>query len=464
MTLRDAARRFAKQRQPIVVPGSLPAIGRTVEREMDVAQRFGVSAQLRAPPDLTEIQRRLIKQLEGDGSEPIDRRDLRYAPLCIWDGKLPIAERPRLLERLIRTLETTGRRAIVRMLAAVFFRHFRAHLAGIELVGAALSRLVDENIGSNYRLQSDFSVFDSREGPARVARYCILSNTAPQRLLRGYGLAGEALTSGFGVAVYRCGMAYIAGELTRKVSRSLVERALEWTEEPAPAEYRFGAATFANTLLLPFAGGSEPPDDLKNYIVDLLLDRIGDPRTRSDRWQNMAEAAEIARRWLTGVALRQYLDVVDQVAHLKHWNYRRAFWTAYYEKGAISQAWVAFGPLGAMRARRDFGENLKFGTIATAGKPVEPGHAVLVMRLGDYVAVDWSQNGRCIIWPEDHPDAPRLYEETYRSGDIAPTIAPRGGGEWRHIHSHKYKWQRRVAEFIRRNIGFGLHESDYRVI
>ena len=351
----------------------------------------------------------------------------------------------------------------MRMLVAVFFRHFRANQAGIEPVGVALSRMVDESIGSIYRLQSEFSVFDSREGPARVARYCFQSNTAPQRLLLGHGLAGEALTSGFGVAVYRSGMAYIAGGLARNASRSLVERALEWTEEPVPAEYRSGTATFANTLLLPFAGGTEPPDDLKNHILDLLLDRIGDPRTRSDRWQNMAEAAEIARRWLTGVALRQFLDVVDQVANPEHWNYRRAFWTALYEKGAISQAWVAFGSEGTKRARRDFGENLEFGGIMAAGKPVERGHAVLVMRLGDYVAIDWSQNGRCIVWPIDDLDAPRLYEETYRSGDIAPRIAPRGGGEWRHVGSPKYVWQRRVAEFIRRNIGFVLHERDYRV-
>lgn len=446
-----------------MVPGSLPATARTVEREMDIAQRFGVSANLRVPPDLKEIQRRLIMRLEADEPEPVGRRDLRYAPLCIWDGELPLAERPRLLERLIRTLETAGRRSIVRMLAAVFFRHFHANRAGIELVGAALSRMVDESIGSIYRLQSDFSVFDSRDGPARVARYCIQSNTAPQRLLRGHGLAGEALTLGFGVAVYRCGMEYIAGELARNASRSLVQRAFEWTEEPAPAGYWSGAATFANTLLLPFAGGTEPPDDLKNHILDLLLDRIGDPRTRSDRWQNMAEAAEIARRWLTGVALRQFLDIVDQVAYLKHWNYRRAFWTALYEKGAISQAWVAFGPRGAMRARRDFGKNLEFGKITAAGKPVEPGHAVLVMRLGDYVAIDWSQNGRCIFWPDDHSDAPRLYEETYRSRDISPTIAPRGGEQWVHGGSQSYVWQRRVAEFIRRNIGFVLHERDYRV-
>ena len=307
------------------------------------------------------------------------------------------------------------------------------------------------------------SVFDSPDGPARVARHCLQSNTAPQHLLRSHGLAGEALTSGFGVAVFRSAMQNIAVALARNPSRSLVERALEWTEEPAPAEYRSGAATFANSLLLPFDDGHEPDEGLKNYILDLLLDRIGDPRTRDDRWQSIPKAAEIARRWLTGVALRQFLDVVDQVASLEHWNYRRAFWTALYEKGAISQAWVAFGPLGVMRAQRDFGKNLKFGRITAAGKPVEPGHAVLVMRLGDYVAIDWSQNGRCIFWPADDPAAPRLYEETYRSGDMAPTIAPQGGMEQSHHQSQSYGWQRHVAEFIRRNIGFAVHERDYRV-
>ena len=464
MALRDAARELAAQRRPVFVRDALPEKPKTAMRQIEIALRFGVSGLLREPPNLAEIQQRLIKQLSERNEAEVVPKDLRYGPQCIWHGDNPIAHQPELLERLLRLVQDIGRRSLIRTLAAVYFRDFRRNRPGLELVGRRLSGLVAEHLAPLHQFDEEFIVFNPAEGPRRIARYCLQRNTSPQNMLRGYGLNGDALTSGFGFYVFLEGMINMAERLNRQPSSSLVERAVWWTDEPKPAQYRAGPKTLANTLLLPFTRrGGEPSEELRNRILDILLGRLGDPRTNAFRWQNLEKAAEVARRWLSRLALLQFLEIVDQVAYPRHWNYRRAFWTALYEKDAISQAWVAFGPLGVERAKRDYGRNINFGRLSPSWKQVESGHAVLIMQIGDFVAVDWSQNGRCVFWPISDPNAPRLYEAKYYSGDLAPRVAPEGGIEVTHVSSEYYAWQRKIARFIRDKTGFDLLDRHYLV-
>lgn len=465
MTLRDAVSAMVAQPRPIIVPAALPETSMTASCEAEITKTFGLSGALREPPDLDEIQNRLIECLKhGRGSE-ISRRDLRYAPQCIWYENNPIADRDVHLQQLLRILEVCGRRSLTRTLAAVYFRYFSRSKPGIESVGRALSRMVNENLRELYRLNEDFHVFDPAKGPVGVAHDCLRRDTTSHNSLQGRGINGGALTSGFGVCVFQEGMAEIAKRLEQDVSLQLIERAVRWTDAPKPTQYHRGMATLANTLLLPFrTSKNEPVPEIRDRILDIVLERIGDPRTRADRWLHMEEAAEIACRWLTRVALMQFLEIVDQVAYPMHWNYRRAFWTALHDKGAISEAWVAFGPEGSQRAKRDYGKNARFGRLVSGWKPVESGHAVLVMRIGDYIAIDWSHNGRCIFWPANDLQAPKLYESEYLSGDIAPRVAPAGGIEKSHSGSVSYSWQREIADFIRRRTGFKLRDRDYHVI
>src|SRR5690606_16101213 len=92
----------------------------------------------------------------------------------------------------------------------------------------------------------------------------------------------------------------------------------------------------------------------------------------------------IVRGWLTEQSLRQFLDIVDQTAVERMWKYRRAFWEAVYDGGLISEAWVAFGPLGARLARRAYGPDASFARLETDGKQVEQGHAVLLLKVGRF--------------------------------------------------------------------------------
>ena len=461
MTLRTSAKQVAGRGAPISIKAlrDEPCV---VAREREIASRFGLGGNLRPPLDLEEICTRVTAALKT--GQTIARRDLRQSPLCIWtDDEGGIAADRDLLSRLLAHIAAEGRRSVTRMLAAVYLRQFRTSRPGIDLVGRTLQRLVTPETPLLHELQTRFGVFDPMQAPACLAGYCLMQKQPPHRLFANLGLNAAAVRSGLGAVVYREGMRMIAEEIAQGRGDGLVEQAFAWADTPADEQYVDHNVVLANTLLLPFRE-TTPTDAVRDRILDALLDRIGDPRLRTQNWVRMREAAEVARRWLTRFAVRQFLEIVDDTAYPQQWEYRRAFWTALLDKEIIQEAWVAFGLSGAERARRDFGKNTPFGRLRQYRKNVETGHAVLIMRLGDYTMADWSHNGRCIAWSSDDDRAPRLYAREYHSGDLAPD-------EWdasiplsvRHAGSESYSWQMKVAAFVTERTGCRLSMRDYRV-
>lgn len=461
MTLRAAVRDLLNQPEPLRISPSLANEPRLVRREAEVTAKFGLGGALRPPPDIDAISDRLSRALRHSPGS-VSPRDLRYAPLCIWSSSTPIAENPVLLKRLLEQLARAGKRSLIRGLAAAYFRWFSPDRLGIEIVGAVLALMVEDNLPVLADMHQQFSIFNPEHGPSRVAEACLAHSQPPLEFMQGYGLAAHALVTGFGAAVFGEGMKRIQREFGTDPRHDLVQLARQWIEEPLELSYPAANLILAETLLLPFQS-RDPSEEIKDEILETLLGRIGDPRTKKGNWVRMPQAAEVARRWLTRLALQQFLDIVDDVAFRDHWDYRRAFWLAFYEKGYIQEAWVAFGPTGADKARRNFGRNASFGRLQSSRKPVEHGHAVLLMRIGDYTVVDWSHNGRCIIWPTSNSDSPKLYEAKYLSGHLAPPWAPEGGFEKSHLGSPRYSWQRDVAAFLRKKTGLSVSDRDFAV-
>jgi len=460
MSLRDAARALAGHGPGGLTARPLPDIPRVARLEEAIMAKHGLGSPLPDPPDLAETTARIINVLRAGA--PLARRDLKMAPLCIWAEGSEIARAPRLLTALLARIEEAGRRHVVRTLVAVYLRLFAPDRPGVGLVAAALRRLLTPAFRGLHDLQRDYAAFDLDAGPRRVAEACFRDDLSPRALLARYGVNGQAAVGGFGSAVWRVGMERFAIQLGATGDIQWVQAALTWTGDPGDIGYQDANRVLAETLLLPFADRGAP-ETVQRIVLDTLLERIGDPRTRPQNWVRMEQAAAVARRWLMGESLKQFLEIVDDTADQDHWEYRRAFWEAYYNKKWIQEAWVAFGPVGANRAHQAFGRHASFGRLRQDGKQVMSGHAVLLMRIGDYTIADWSHNGRCIIWHSYDPAAPKLYRSTYTSGDLAPGPAPLGGLEQSHHGSHNYGWQHKVAAFIADATGLRLHQEDYRV-
>lgn len=462
MTLRAAIKSRLDSRFVLGGLAGLPERPRLLEVEQAVTERFGIGKPPEPPPDMEEIARDVRGALLAGAPDRLAGRQLRYAPLCIWEVEAPLADERALLVRLLDHIARLAKRSLIRTLAAVYFRAFEEGRPGLDLVGLALKAMAGPEIKALSSFQRMYDVFDPTEGPGRVAEACLRQDMLPQGLLRHHGLSGLALTGGFGAACYRAGMMRFRETMERKPQLDIVRAVAAWTDEGGETPYRDADRTLAETLLLPFKA-QDATDDLRHDILDVVLGRIGDPRTKPQKWVRMEAAAEVARRWLTRLALRQFLEIVDETAYQNHWEYRKRFWMAFYRKAAVAEAWVAFGPEGEVRARQLFGKTASFGRLHATQKQVQRGHAILLLRIGDYTVVDWSHDGRCIIWPTSSSDAPPLYRYTYMSGDLAPREAPKGGFEVSHQGSQNYWWQRKIAGFIREKTGISLADRDFMV-
>src|SRR5690606_766475 len=130
----------------------------------------------------------------------------------------------------------------------------------------------------------------------------------------------------------------------------------------------------------------------------------------------------------------------------------------------IEAAWVAFGPEGTAIARKAFGSEVRFAELFKQMKSVDPGHAVLLMRIGNGVIADWSHMGMCNIWLDAaDPTAPKLYEERYGSNDVQIRSESSSTDAFSHINPPGYTWQRKAATFLYEMTGRRLPASAYRV-
>jgi SNF2 domain-containing protein/EH signature protein/restriction endonuclease/helicase-like protein len=196
---------------------------------------------------------------------------------------------------------------------------------------------------------------------------------------------------------------------------------------------------------------------MRQTIQNYLLDVLGDPRIEHGAWLRTDDSArDVFIRWLAQATLEQFLKVVDRLAPRHQWDYRRVFWNAYIEKGAVANAWVAFGSSGAQVANQ-IAKNtadqlmLRFGTLTGGGAD----QAVLLLSIGDLVIADWSHNGKLRIWRRGNKRAPEFNLNGYIAADL------RAHPDFETVHLPPDGWQMRTEAHIRRHTGIRLNEAEY---
>ncbi len=186
----------------------------------------------------------------------------------------------------------------------------------------------------------------------------------------------------------------------------------------------------------------------------------------------MQEAEAIVRRWLIRSTLLQFLAIIDQVAQRggyedmrRMFKHRKAFWEAVYNMDLIQDAWVVFDHTGSALGKQLFGRELQFARFEDG---VQPGQTVLILRVGNSLVVEWSHNGKCIIWNRhDARDAPRLYRSKYLANELrhktANDIVGNSDFAVSHLGSDTLNWQRKVADKLHRLTGQRIKEASYMV-
>ncbi|MGP9819347.1 EH signature domain-containing protein [Salinarimonas sp. NSM] len=453
-----AAIRAARDRPP---PPRFAPVAATAA----AAARLPESDVVGAPPEAADydaLARDFLARLSRNAA--LTARELAKLPWCLWSTQPAIAAHPAALTAALAAIEAAPRPRPLRALAASFLISFDPERPGMRAVAHMLARLV-ERLGRPWEaLHGLFALFDPGAGPRRIAAEALAQRRAPSVLLRERGLGPLVARSAYARACAGEALRLLARDITvAPQDRLALVRDLA-LDERGKLVFEDQGPDVADALTLPFA--TSPPDKpVRDRSLALLLDLFKDPRLPDGRWARMPQAAAIVRGWLIEQTLRQFLDIVDRVsrgqAHM--WGPRRKFWEAVYRAGLISEAWVVFETVGAQQARRAYGKDVAFATFSG----VQSGQAVLLLRIGRGVVVEWSHSGKCIVLSDGEArDAPRLYQPAYVATNLkwpsATDSLDRAVFAVTHWpHEGAGSWQRKVARKLHQMTGVLVPASEY---
>ena len=127
------------------------------------------------------------------------------------------------------------------------------------------------------------------------------------------------------------------------------------------------------------------------------------------------------RRWLTRASLDLFFRLIDRHALDRMWIYRHAFWLAYLERGAISDAWLALGgeTFNEAKTIRDLG-----GAYGRLRGGVDTSQSALLLRIGPLVISEFTHIGKLRAWPTEWHSAPRFGSREYGRTDFTGKCLP----------------------------------------
>lgn len=424
-----------------------------------VSTRFDQVSPIRIIDYEALLEKLVYLEKSGDLSK-LSLREMRLSASCLFDSKTRLADNRSFLSHFLEAQRSIRSASAIRRLIHAYCMHFDSKHSGIRLIGMFLREAVS-SVPTTKRWawrerDRRFDLFDPTKVPDRLAELVVISEN-PRKELEGVGLSGQLMAGGLAANVLLSALKITQRRLSNDPKIDDVNRIIGWVQaEDGGMHYSAYRSAVADSFLLPWTTKAPEPA-LRQMIQSFLLDKLSDPRIDGGAWLGTDNAArEVITRWLAQATLEQFLKVVDRVAPRHQWEYRRAFWNAYIEKGLVSNAWVAFGTAGAQVARRiaeTTGDGLmrRFATLGKSGSD----QAVLLLNIGELVIADWSHDGRLRIWRSGNKSAPEFNQQSYIASDL------RADSEFDTVHSPPDGWQSKAEAFIRRHTGIKLLAVEY---
>jgi hypothetical protein len=429
------------------------------------------------PPlqDLEALRRRLQLFYTGQSRQPPTRREMRYAVWLLWNGSPQGAAIPGLMQDVLAAAAGSPWR--IRLLIAAWLRDFAPGSDTVRAGGAAIRRLLDNTPDSaldRWRAaQARYAMFTADAGPQRIGTALLHGPQEVKDILAATGLDDPAHASGdYMRAVLRSLLAMLPQALRSDAGEFALQRA--FTVLAPDGRLRFDRELRGDVgrgLLAAWLDGGPPPQEsLRAAVSTFLLDHLGDPRTKAPQWLPVGEReTALMRQWLARASLAAFFDIIADHALDHQWRYRQAFWTAYLERGAIADAWLALGRDVFFSAStvRDLADG--YGRL-TGG---QGNQSVLLLRIGPLILCEWSHNGSLRAWPAAEDNAPAMYQPSYTRQELMrpgllfppnPTTGSKGstdGFGLHHMGAERGLWQGRAAELIARYAGIRLTPAEW---
>jgi hypothetical protein len=295
----------------------------------------------------------------------------------------------------------------------------------------------------------------SQNGPSRLALSLFDPGAVPEAVYERARLDDELQAGEFVRLAFQEGLSVLEQHLTKGNAVGLEHRLRVLT---AAGKLRFpqDAHVVAHALLRPHIQ-RRPDEPLRAQLQQFLLRHLHDPRFDRAHWQRVEpHATAVLKRWMLGATLDGFFRLISKNALPTHWKYRQAFWSAYFRKGLISDAWVVLGEDARQLAKTVWSEAPSFASLEGAGDPTQ---SVLLLQVGALSIAEWSHNGRCRVWRDGSRSAPKFHMPRYRRYELrdAPDF------EITHTASESFSWQAKLADFIRRETQCDVRLEEYRV-
>ncbi len=366
-------------------------------------------------------------------------RSLRIAPWVLWRPDFAPAAETSFVRAFTRAGEERVGGRFVEILGHTFLLYYPHALSTFEEWRKTILNLILHHASDHRRLQETWYKWQkhnilSRDGPKLLAQQLARAPNA-ENLFHQAGLEHGLSDSKFVEVALKTVLNELQNALAADdVPTQRLELLPLFTHD---GRLRFPSlkSQLAHALLLPF-WERDPREEIRQRLTEFLKGLFGDPRLSRQQWHGISEQAQaVMRRWLARVSLEDFFRVIDATADPSHWHARKAFWMRYWERGLISDAWVALGRTARLHLSED-----SAGGYATLEGAL-PNHAALLLRIGRAVVLEWSHSGACRIFPVDARGKPALYRNYYFAKEL------RAGTPYWVRHAGD-RWQREIAKYL----------------
>lgn len=429
-----------------------------------ISRQFGdTTGKPPAPFVLDDVLGRVREVWTRERSfESLGRRDLRWLPyLLFYPVSAPeqwLARHRRFVDAFLEHVRADGRALATS--ASELLRYYPRELATFPTLRDRLAGGIEADRSprtETWRERHRAYGVLARNGPERVASRLIEDEQPVSDILQGAGLTDDIGGGAFAREVNAALLKEVYSCLQRRPGPEALQRPLAFlTKRGGGLRFEDQAPGFGDAMLLPYVG-REPVPATRAKIESLLLAHLKDPRLWPQKWQRThPDAKALFLRWLVGATLEDFFRLIEKNAWMQHWQYRRAFWTAYLKKGYIQDAWVVLGEHAQQLTRRAFmNEHLAYGRLTGGDK----NHSVLLLRIDKLTIAEWSHNGKCRFWLARNSAAPPMHHISYTRGEL--TSEP--DHEKAHHGSEHYTWQLDLAAWIAQRTGARVHQADYAI-
>lgn len=369
------------------------------------------------PPDLDRdrLVREMRDRVFNDNWDGARLSFVLAAARALYDGER--AERPTLAMLrafYVDEIRASSREPFLGGMMSVYLGSYQPGALHTRALAGALSD-ARQRLGPRWRrLVAEVpAIFDPVTAPAEIAER-MAAMPDPWLGLRLMGLRTPHVPG----IMDHAHLAFVARMAPLLHQRPAVERLLGWLRPDPQRPPRVAGAGAALAAILAPWQAEDPAPEMVRFLAQSLAGLYGDPRLgRPGAWATVPEE-RIAPllRWLTAETIRVFFDVVAAEEPGETWEPRRKAWLALHRAGRIDGAWAAFSSDAAERARRLARSAGARGTIGhgwqTAGSS-RAGISLLVLRIGDRVVIQGSQDYGLHLVDADAPDAPALCQAAY---------------------------------------------------